>query len=1611
MDAFALWQVLNEGAWDGDDVTEIVASAYEVARLPLSRRAIFAGPAARLCGEASQPLRLAGLALLKGSTTQVALQLAVDALDDESPELRAVGLEMLRTAAQSQPLRWCHALFHPRADVRQAAVESTPHEGAASMLPWLRTDPVHGTHPAVVGAPLPLVLAVALWQRDELSDAEAAEAFASCASNELLVVLRGAPQRDPTEVYDALEGKPEATTVTDIASQWCALWQAVPSARAGMARVLVECLHNEISERDREPIRRRIAAAIRVHTDAHPDAEALAPIAVACTPILLSEGRWPLPIQRRALHGLERLFHVRAKVSSSRLGTLLDGPLARDEDGQLGITAALTLVGWHGANPVQMLEPRFADPSLYDTIAATPDCWPVLTRLGDSAAELIQSVRWAHPKAALKIVAVGLCHWAARHDALVTQVSESSVVDAPAVAAVLREVEPVAGDPMTHVPAFAKRLPLAQLAKVIAARLQRWPTSHVVVLARLLGARDANEMAGFKKALDRDAVRALTACLQLPDDGWSELPQAHTTELVMALGHPGEAWSKAEWPAIRDWVRGELGRLTEPPFQGMEVGLWMASGDRCLADVVLAVLSLDSRSERAQALERAAEAVEARVSDPDDASIDAEWLTTERGARQDPVVWSGAAHLLRLLDRPPSLAIPAARIVGALLGRPGLRAALLAEDDIVELIGPDICAQARRHLTRWPELDAVAIRDAAARPWLDESDDPELEREGLDSRSTKRVLKAVDAAIRRGAAGQTELLEILVSSTHPPGVGVIARSVARWTDAEVLAKVAALVEDDAALPWLRLRAGLGLAASDAGYWLPQLLAIACAPLPVSEDGPMSWLSPNDFDGLLAVARLDQGESVPGRWLRGIARALRGAKAVAKEHDEGTLQVSVELAASPHPHAHRPAVPRLLAARATSVAEELVRAARQSWAFPRSLKYALTKKIARKQPLLALPAQLEELLAHGDPETLLTKLPPQTHAVAAQTALDLVTIAGEGSFETCLAILRAVDPSIDVDAQWRQLLQTAPTGHVREAAVEQVPRLQSGEDKLKRIADTFAWGIRTGRALTGSFFDIRMTERREDLGFIRFGERALHISPLPILEDHAHGGDVVEGLILHELGHHIHHHSPAALAIWEKAQRAGLGSLLNLVADEHLERNLRALEPEYGDRLKRLATYAFQHLSRDVEVPRLLHVFGLGAFAALSARRLEVAERPGSVRLRSGLVLNELDRSGHPLARFVRALRMGMGNRHSDPVLAQALALFKGGFRQLDMAGLFEVTRALARLYGTAPADARGFDEAGPAGLLDIFGGHETIPGGEGEAERAGVRDKDVQREIERIFSPPKQAEPKTAAPRDPKRGMINVSTQAEFDRIKSVVMVRRNAPKHAELAKGVRRHAQRLRKAFEQMGLDHVRVGARLRGRTFDRSRALAVVVKRDPRMLVARKLVVAGDLFLGVAIDCSGSMSGTNMDKARRFGVLIAEAARGLRNVEARFVGFSDRDLFDAGSAQRCAVSQLQIHGGNNDAAGLSHVAGLARASKRRSKLLIMISDGLPTECSTTALRTLVDDLSKRHGMACAQVAVARIVEPCFPHYIEVLDEGMDVSVRKFTEIVVKLAHGALQR
>ena len=92
---------------------------------------------------------------------------------------------------------------------------------------------------------------------------------------------------------------------------------------------------------------------------------------------------------------------------------------------------------------------------------------------------------------------------------------------------------------------------------------------------------------------------------------------------------------------------------------------------------------------------------------------------------------------------------------------------------------------------------------------------------------------------------------------------------------------------------------------------------------------------------------------------------------------------------------------------------------------------------------------------------------------------------------------------------------------------------------------------------------------------------------------------------------------------------------------------------------------------------LIDALSPGAFEALVRARLKAARKPGCVRVVSGQVLRAAAEAGNSFARFLRALRMGLGARGSGPKVTEALQLFAPGFRHGTMDDLLQIARKAA----------------------------------------------------------------------------------------------------------------------------------------------------------------------------------------------------------------------------------------------------------------------------------------------------------------------------------------------
>lgn len=195
---------------------------------------------------------------------------------------------------------------------------------------------------------------------------------------------------------------------------------------------------------------------------------------------------------------------------------------------------------------------------------------------------------------------------------------------------------------------------------------------------------------------------------------------------------------------------------------------------------------------------------------------------------------------------------------------------------------------------------------------------------------------------------------------------------------------------------------------------------------------------------------------------------------------------------------------------------------------------------------------------------------------------------------------------------------------------------------------------------------------------------------------------------------------------------------------------------------------------------------------------------------------------------------------------------------------------------------------------------------------------------------------------------------------------------------------------------------ASLRGARIDIAAARQAAVRPQTRLLIGHERSPQAGYYIGVLIDNSGSMDGEKSEKAKAFAMVIAEAAKGIRDVEGHVNAFDDDTFIRLGDFRRHAIAALDAGGGNNDAGGLAAAAELALASRKAHRILIMIHDDSPTASTAIALGNLVRTLTRRHGLVLAQVAVDELQTGAFPHFV-------DFSKMEFTEAVG--AFGALLR
>jgi len=1652
-----IWQRLTRG--ETQDVSRLLADLRALSALEETGRFMFTGLVEPLAGHADPAVRAAAVAFLSGVQGIWGVRRVVDALDDGEESVREAALRSLLATSSAHPHRWAHALFHPRAEVRTAALRLGAPHGAEQLGAYLRTDPANAELARTCAwpkRPLALALAIDLFDRD------------AAAAAELNDFVTGTPPTDLGQFLstrsDDIIGVILRATILDPEGGRAVLGRL---ARAALGRHQYELRQRLVAALMRCPL----VAAMLGHPGRGNDA-----VAVAC--VIDRNALGSALLDDDVLPALEwwlwQLRDVAPKIADKKqLKALLALPIFRDAKGVPRLSLAAAMSSLYGSGPLRRLVREFGEPEVIAALCARPDQWDAVCRLPieqpNEALRLLAAVAARDHLTWQRLVAITLVRWPGEKEAcasLLHSIHDGEMGDVfAALIARLKEIDEALAER-----AVANLGPLLQdrcagrnadpvLARLLAlATPDDWRAWELALA--VLRTMPAEDLVRFVLGLPPDLqLHLVELCDKVFQLTWSqEIAMAralrdsenqHVRRWAARLIKSAAAGAPAARPTIlavhqitddeaRDIatcaeadLEKALASALEQPSLGLCEALFrrVGPGSPALSICVALLACGDPLPEIHQAFERFGSTDTTFLTNLDHAAVTlwqgntgipplghawlhrweqhafalATWLDSQDiGERLAEVaalphglvraqLWDAFGHvalLFRYRDPARLKAWATVEILDLLLASLGSGNSAAAAKVLVALlegrhftehlarirqrileVAPDLDRETRYRLSGLARFEGVpdAVRSTGGEKpppgTVDEvkrSTDPDALLRVCREANRTLVAEAVLRLLELGPGAGPAFRALAREWPRLPRPVPIAESISLWTDEPAIAIVRASVSDPSLSAEARFRAARGLVERGEQAFLDDALVAAIV------DDPSAWFRPADWGTLV-------------------------------RHADPTV-CALALAQSPHPHAYQNAVDHLLA---QPYSDRIASGLQDFLAMGAARPLHLRRWVARRMlthgntfgaPIIAALFLDEKETLELD---LFASLPPalRESLLAALTAATLT--AGDRLVSSARVIELAASGHVSAAAAqhvFMQLLQHSSNRKVRTEASQRAIPGPGRDEKLFALARAFAWGVKRGRDLTGRLFRVHMTSQRQELGYTFLDESRIFVSPLPLLRGDQNGQAVVEGLILHELGHHMYHRGEDAAVLWRRAEKEGLGPLLNLVADEHLERNLRARDAAYGDRLKRLGAHAFWHAAREVDVAHLLDVLLGGACAALTAVRLGVAHDADAVEIASGSLLGVLAAGEGSFARFFRALRLGQGNRWSDPLVAQALGHFGAGFRRLDMAGLYEITVAVAKLFG------------GKQAVAALFGGHESTPWSDLEGTQHGdnISDEEVQREVDRILDP-RQLEG-GSRPGRPDRFALNVNPKEEFDRIDQVERLPYDPAKHRPVALTVRRHAMRLRDFLDRLGRSLVPRRGRLRGRAVDRTRVRSVVTRRDPRMLVARETEVANDIFVGTCIDCSGSMDAfDNIEKAKRFGVLVAEAVRDLPGVDARFFGFTDTMILDAGDGGRCAVTSMETAGGNNDAAALFHAARVGAASARRTRVLVMISDGLPTSCSTSALRALVTSLGRK-GFICAQVAVHPLEEVCFPHYVVLDEKNMDQSVAKFGELIMKL-------
>ncbi len=253
----------------------------------------------------------------------------------------------------------------------------------------------------------------------------------------------------------------------------------------------------------------------------------------------------------------------------------------------------------------------------------------------------------------------------------------------------------------------------------------------------------------------------------------------------------------------------------------------------------------------------------------------------------------------------------------------------------------------------------------------------------------------------------------------------------------------------------------------------------------------------------------------------------------------------------------------------------------------------------------------------------------------------------------------------------------------------------------------------------------------------------------------------------------------------------------------------------------------------------------------------------------------------------------------------------------------------------------------------------------------------------------------------------NTQPEISFPPIEKVNSLMPDPSRNREALQRIRRCVTVVRPYFRKFAQDREMEEQLYSGRRILGSGLLKFVMYGESRIFRDQRVTDLENyngLHVSVLIDSSASMAKDGrLERAKDAAALLAECFCDCRDIESLFLGYN-QNVYLCGTHEAHSFVSLAPTGKTNEAGALEYLKKQCGPLPHRRKLVVILSDGLPTSCSVESVRSLVNVMMTRFDFTFLYGALAGEVHPAYRLYVNLQADNWHSNLISFGKTLAGL-------